>query len=150
MDDEVSFDEGVSVDEKVRLLGRVPLLAGLDEATLTRIAEVAEQEEVAAGVMLTHEGRHEGYFYILVAGTVEIRRGGSVVDSSGPGSFIGEIAMLDAGPRTATAVTLSPCLLLKVSSSGFDALLAADPAVVEALESEMARHLERIDAESGS
>lgn len=138
------------MDDRIALLERVPLFAGVGPDALARIASLADEEEVAAGTTLTHEGRHEGYFYIVVAGTVEIRRGGSVIDTSGSGSFIGEIAMLDAGPRTATATTLTPCLLLRVDTRGFDALLEADPSVREALEAEMTRRLERIDAESGT
>ena len=150
MDDESAFDEEVTLDDKIRLLERVPLFAGLERDTLTQIAEVGEREEVPAGSVLTHEGRHEGYLYFVIAGSVEIRRGSVVVDRSGPGSFIGEISMLDAGPRTATATTLSPCLLLKVNTGGFDALLEADPAIAQALESEMARRLERMDAAPSS
>ena len=138
------------MDDKIALLERVPLFAGVDHQALARIAGLTDEEEVAAGTTLTHVGRHEGYFYIVIAGTVEVSRGGTVIDTSGSGSFIGEIAMLDAGPRTATATTLTPCLLLRVDTRGFDALLEADPSVREALESEMTRRLERIDAEEAS
>ena len=55
-------------------------------------------EEVAAGTTLTHEGRHEGYFNILVAGTVEVSRGGVVIDTGSGRSFFGEIALLDEDP----------------------------------------------------
>ena len=68
----------------------------------------------------------------------------------GHGGVIGEISLLDLGPRTATATTLTPSLLLKVNSVGFEALLEADPAVRKALEAEAARRLERIDADGGS
>lgn len=138
------------MDDTITLLERIPLFAAVDRDTLAQIATLTEADEVAAGTTLTHEGRHEGYFYIVVAGTVEVGRGGVVVDTSGSGSFIGEISMLDAGPRTATTTTLTPCLLLKVNNRGFEALLEADPSVREALEAEMARRLERIDSEAGS
>ena len=138
------------MSDKIAMLERIPLFAGTDEVTLEQIAELTEVEEVAAGTALTHEGRHEGYFYMIVAGTVEVSREGVVIDTSGHGGFIGEISLLDLGPRTATATTLTPCLLLKVNSVGFEALLEADPAVRKALEAEAARRLERIDADSGS
>jgi len=136
------------MDDKIALLERVPLFENVDHDTLARIATLTDEEEVAAGTVLAHEGRYEGYFYIVVAGTVEISRGGVVVDTGGNGSFVGEISMLDSGPRTATATTLTPCLLLKLSNRGFDELLDADPSVREALEAEMARRLDRIDAEA--
>lgn len=150
MDDEFDMDDGIAIAEKIRLLERIPLFAALDRATLTRVADVVEKVEVPAGTTLTHEGRHEGYFYIVVAGTVEVRRGGVAFDTSGAGSFIGEISLLDAGSRTATAVTVSPCLLLKANNRGFDDLLEADPSIREALESAMGSRLERMDAEASS
>jgi CRP-like cAMP-binding protein len=135
------------VSDKVALLERSPLFAGVDEVTLARIAELADVEEVGAGSVLTHEGRYEGYFYVVVAGSVEIRRGGVVIDTSGHGAFFGEIALLDAGSRTATVTTLTPCLLLKVDNKGFEAMVDADPAIRQQLEDEMARRLERLDAQ---
>ena len=138
------------MSDKIAMLERIPLFAGADEVTLEQIAGLTEVEEVAAGTTLTHEGRHEGYFYMIVAGTVEVSREGVVIDTSGHGGFIGEISLLDLGPRTATATTLTPSLLLKVNSVGFEALLEADPAVRKALEAEAARRLERIDSDGGS
>jgi CRP-like cAMP-binding protein len=134
------------MSDKVALLERSPLFAGLSRDVLARIAALAEEEEVGAGTTLTHEGRHEGYFYVLVAGTVEIARDGVVIDTGSHGSYFGEIALLDEGPRTATAVTLTPCLLLKVNNRGFEEMLEADPTIREALEAEMEQRLERMDA----
>ena len=138
------------MSDKIAMLERVRLFAGTDPVTLEQIAELTDVEEVAAGTTLTHEGRHEGYFYMIVAGTVEVSRGGVVIDTSGHGSFIGEISLLDLGPRTATAKTLTPCLLLRVNSAGFEALLETDPAVRKALEAEAARRIERMDTAGGS
>jgi CRP-like cAMP-binding protein len=135
------------MSDKIALLERSPLFDGVDEVVLGRIAALAEEEEVGAGTTLTHEGRYEGYFYVVVAGTVEVRRDDQVIDISGAGSFFGEIALLDAGSRTATVTTLTPALLLKVDNRGFEAMLEADPAIREALEAEMARRLERMDAQ---
>ena len=138
------------MSDKIAMLERAPLFAGVDREVLTRIAELTEVEEVAAGTTLTHEGRHEGYFYILVAGTVEVSRGGMVIDTGHGRSFFGEIALLDEGSRTATVTTLTPSLLLKVNNRGFEEMLEADTSVREALEAEMARRLERMDTGAGT
>ena len=134
------------MSDKVALLERSPLFAGLSRELLARIAALADEEEVGAGTTLTHEGRYEGYFYVIVAGTVEVRRGGELIDTSGHGSYFGEIALLDAGSRTATVTTLTPCLLLRIDNRGFEAMLEADPSIRDALEAEMERRLERMDA----
>jgi CRP/FNR family cyclic AMP-dependent transcriptional regulator len=134
------------MSDKVALLERSPLFAGLSRDLLARIAALADEAEVGAGTTLTHEGRYEGYFYVVVAGTVEVRRGGELIDTSGHGSYFGEIALLDAGSRTATVTTLTPCLLLRIDNRGFEAMLEADPSIRDALEAEMERRLERMDA----
>jgi CRP/FNR family transcriptional regulator, cyclic AMP receptor protein len=133
------------MSDKIALLERSPLFEGVDRDVLSRIADLATEEEVGAGTTLTHEGRYEGYFYVVVAGTVEVRRGETVIATSGAGSFVGEIALLDAGSRTATVTTLTPSLLLKVDNRGFEAMLEADPQIREDLETEMGRRLERMD-----
>ena len=134
--------------DKVDLLARMPLFAGLASDELARIAALTEDVEVAAGTVLTNEGRYEGWFYLVVAGTVEIARAGAVVDTVGAGGFVGEISLLDAGPRTATATTLTPCELLRVNNSQFDSLLEANPAIRQRLQEAMAARLERMDAEA--
>jgi len=115
------------LSDKIALLERSPLFEGVDRSVLARIADLATEEEVGAGTTLTHEGRYEGYFYVIVAGTVEVRYGDAVIDTSGHGGFFGEIALLDAGSRTATVTTLTPSLLLKVDNRGFESMLDADP-----------------------
>ena len=134
--------------DKVDLLARMPLFAGLAPDELARIADLTEEIEVAAGTVLTHEGRYEGWFYLVVAGTVEIARAGAAVDTVGAGDFVGEISLLDAGPRTATATTLTPCELLRVNNSQFDSLLEASPAIRQVVEEAMEARLERMDAEA--
>lgn len=128
------------------LLARVPLFAGLNPHELGRVAELAETVEVAAGTELTHEGRYEGFFYVVIAGTVEIDRGGAAIDTVGPGGFLGEIALIDDGPRTATAVTLTPCQLLRLDNRRFDMLTEAVPAIGDAVRAAMDERLERLDA----
>ena len=134
--------------DKVDLLARVPLFASVPRADLERIARLTEDVEVGAGTVLTREGRYESAFYFVVAGTVEIVRGDRPVDTVHGGGFFGEIALLDAGPRTATATALTPCELLRFNNREFDALLDTMPAVREAIQQEAEGRLARIDAEA--
>lgn len=134
-------------DNELTLLGRVPMFATLSPHELGRVAELAETVEVAAGTHLTHEGRYEGFFYVVVAGTVQIDRGGEAVDSIGAGGFLGEIALIDDGPRTATAVTLTPCVLLRLDNRRFDMLTEAVPAIGDAVRAAMEERLARIGGE---
>jgi CRP-like cAMP-binding protein len=101
--------------------------------------------EVAAGTELTHEGRYEGYFFLVVAGSVRIEHGGATVNTVGPGGFLGEISLIDDGPRTATAITETPCVLLSLTNREFDEVLDRNPAIRDRLEAQTNALLEQLD-----
>ena len=142
--------ETPSLDPKLELLQRVPLFAGLAPEALEAIGGIAEEREVAAGTSLTHEGRHEGYFFVIVSGTVRIERGGQIVNTLRDGDFLGEISLLDGGPRTASAIAESPCQLLVMTYARFNQLLDTAPEVRNAVLEEVGRRLRSLDADSGN
>jgi len=136
------------MDEKLELLKRVPLFAGLAADALEAIGAITEERDVAAGTALTHEGRHEGYFFVIVSGDVRIERGGRTLNTLRDGDFLGEIALLDGGPRTATAIAESPCRLLVMTYPRFQQLLDTAPEVRTAILEEVGRRLRALDAEA--
>ena len=69
------------------------------------------------------EGESADAFYMIVDGTVRIDRMGSAARELGPGNWLGEIALVDHGPRTATATTTSPARLLVLGHREFDQML---------------------------
>jgi CRP-like cAMP-binding protein len=140
--------EAPSNDPKLELLKRVPLFAGLESNALEAIGQIAEERDVPAGTALTHEGRHEGYFFVIVSGTVRIELGGKTINTLQDGDFLGEIALLDGGPRTATAIAESPCQLLVMTYQRFQQLLDTAPEVRIAILEEVGRRFRRLDAES--
>jgi len=140
--------ESSTADPKLELLRRVPLFAGLDTAALEQIAAITDEREVAAGTALTHEGRHEGYFFVIVSGSVRIERGGQTVNTLRDGDFLGEISLLDGGPRTATAVAESPSKLLVMTYPRFQQLLETAPEVRAAVMDEVGRRLRSLEGGS--
>jgi CRP/FNR family transcriptional regulator, cyclic AMP receptor protein len=136
------------MDDKLELLGRVPLFAEVDRDELEAIARIADEIDVPAGKALTHEGRHEGYFFVIASGSVRIERGGRVINRIGPGDFLGEIALLDGGPRTASATTESDCRLLSLTHERFHDLLDRSPSVRTAILEAVGQRMRAIDAES--
>jgi CRP/FNR family transcriptional regulator, cyclic AMP receptor protein len=135
------------MDQKLELLKRVPLFAGLEQDELEEIARIAEEKDAPAGEALTHEGRHEGYFFVIVSGAVRVERGGRTLNTLRDGEFLGEISLLDGGPRTATATTESPSELLVMTHQRFAQLLDTSPSIRAAVLEEVGRRLRRLDAE---
>jgi CRP/FNR family cyclic AMP-dependent transcriptional regulator len=128
----------------------VSLFAGLATEELEAIGAIAEDREVSAGTALTHEGRHEGYFFVIVSGTVRIERGGQTINTLQDGDFLGEISLLDGGPRTATAVAETACRLLVMTYQRFNQLLDTEPEVRTAVMVAVGRRLRSLDADSGN
>jgi len=137
-----------AMDGKVELLERVPLFSGVARDGLEEIARITDEVEVPAGRALTHEGRHEGYFFVIVSGTVRIERAGRTINVIGPGDFLGEIALLDGGPRTATATTESACRLLSMTHQRFQDLIESSAPVRTAILEAVGSRLRALDAES--
>ncbi len=138
------------MDDRLDRLRRLPLFAGLDDETIGQVGRVADEVEVPAGTVLTHEGRYEGFFYAVVSGSVAIELGGVEVDRIPDGGFFGEIALRDAGPRTATATALTDCRLIRITNEDLETLDARSPAIHDALTAAAEGRLHRIDDDSAS
>jgi CRP/FNR family cyclic AMP-dependent transcriptional regulator len=132
--------------QKRELLERVPLFAGVSAADIEELGAIADEVDVRAGTILTHEGYREGFFFIIVSGTVRIERGGQTINTIGPGDFLGEIALLDGGPRTATATAETACRLLSMTYQQFHELLDASPSIRAAILEAVGRRLRELES----
>jgi len=101
--------------EREETLRKIPLFERCSAHELRFIASRAESREYPAGATLCKEGEKGGVFFVIVDGRAEATRDGSTLRSLGPGDFFGEIALIDAGPRTATvtSTTLLRCFVIE-------------------------------------
>ena len=95
-------------------LRAVPLFSGLDRKELQTLGKLVKEQRYAAGEAIVKAGAGGHGLYIIKEGNVSVIRDGRTVAKFGPGQFFGEIAVLDAGPRTADvrADTDTTCLTL--------------------------------------
>lgn len=106
------------------------------------------------GEALFREGDAPTTAFILDEGQVEIRatqRGQSVVLAVlGPGAIIGEMAVIDAAPRTATAVAISDCRLLALDRAQIaERIETADPIIRALLQGTLQRYRSALSALQG-
>ena len=116
-------------DEKVRLISRIPLFESCSQAELARIASITKQFDAPDGEVLIREGEPGDFFFVLVKGSAEVRKGKRRVARLAAGDFAGEIALLTDAPRTATVRTTSPVTALRATRKGFSALLDSSPKI---------------------
>ena len=116
-------------DQKLELLRHVPLLDGLSRKDLEEVGQLADEVDVPDGQVLTREGAPGSEFFVIVDGAVRIEQGGTEMTTLGPGDFLGEIALLDDRPRTATATAVGPTALLVLTRGGFRTLMMDFPTI---------------------
>ena len=132
-------------DEKLDMIKSIPLFAGFRGRELTRVGQLADVIDWPAGRVLMRQGERGAEMFVLVRGRAEIERGGRVIAEVTNGGILGEIALIDEGPRSATVTLTEPSRLLVVAHREFHALMDEMPTVrVQVLESlaRRVRHLE--------
>ena len=127
------------MDEKVDLLSRLPLFTTLDGRSMEAVATLAREVEVPAGTVLMREGDAAETFYLIVSGTVHVERAGLPLRSMSGGGFLGEIALVEDGERTATATCATDCRLLALGRFEFDRVTATFPDVRSRIEAAVRR-----------
>jgi CRP-like cAMP-binding protein len=134
-------------NEKVALLKRIPLFAECSKAELVEVAISADEREAPRGDRLTEEGRRGREFFVLVEGTVAVRRGGRKLADFGPGDWFGEMAILRYKPRSATVTATSPVRVLVINDRDFRRVVETTPRIALKVLRSVAQRLEH-DARS--
>ena len=88
------------------------------------------------GTVLFREGDPVGPMFVVLEGSARVIVAGHVVEMAGPGTLLGEIALIDDLPRTATVVAIAPCRVLPIGRPEFDLLVREKP--------EFARHVMKV------
>ncbi len=117
------------MDQKLAMLAKVPLLAGLSDKELEAVGRLADEVDLPAGKVVARQGDIAEEFFIILDGTVSVERNGDHLRDMRPSNFFGELAMLAKVPRTATVTTTTPARLLVIGHREFTSLLATMPSV---------------------
>ena len=98
--------------ETLEFLGRTDLFAGVPREVLVEIAGTMHSVEIPAGGTLFNKGDVGDAVYFVLEGRVHLEAGGIVLLTRGPGECVGEFALIDDVPRSATAAADSDARLL--------------------------------------
>ena len=116
-------------DTKIELLRRASLFAGCSRQELAEIASAAEEMNVDEGKTLIREGERGKQFFVVVDGTVDVRRKGRKIPIRGGSEFFGEIALISNRETVATVTTTSPAHLLVITDRAFRQVLQRNPKI---------------------
>jgi CRP-like cAMP-binding protein len=105
--------------DKVAVLERLPLFAGLSAKDLERIGRLVEEIEVPAGRQLAAIGEAGRELFVIVDGRAVVTTPRGRVIRLGPGDFFGEMSLIDGEPRSANVTAATPMRLLAIGYREF-------------------------------
>ena len=110
----------------VRELRAIPAFSGCTDKELALIDSSAAHIDVPVGHVLTREGQIGRESFVVLDGTASVSIGGTEVALVGSGDFVGEMALLDNKPRTATVTAITTMRLLVFDSRSFSTALQSN------------------------
>jgi CRP-like cAMP-binding protein len=134
--------------EPAELLKNSSLFSGFTDKEIHTVISTAKEREFSEGEMIIEEG-HEGGrgFYLLLAGTAQVRKGDIELANFGVGDYFGEMALLlEDTPRTTDVIATSDATCLVITQWDLRALLTTHPQIAVKMMAELARRLAATDA----
>ncbi len=108
-----------------------------------------EVEEYGPGEIIFTQGESAEHMYLVLEGTVELRAGGNLVATVGEGAVMGEMAIIEAQPRSAMALASGDVRLLPVDRERFERLIRKNPGFALTVLRTMARRLRTMNLAAG-
>ena len=122
-------DRADELQRKVDVLKQMPLFRHLTYREIIRVLNVTEVKEFAPGTDIIKEGTFGEELYILLKGKVRVHKNEAFITYLLPGSHIGEMALVDRIPRSASATAEDPSRLLILRRREFYEIVRKDPSL---------------------
>ncbi|ADE11479.1 cyclic nucleotide-binding domain-containing protein [Sideroxydans lithotrophicus] len=103
-------------------------------------------QALQAGQTLFNEGEKGELMYVLISGTASIFVRNRLVETAEAGAMMGEMAMIEDAPRTATVIARTDCMLLPIGQKRFNFLVQQTPNFALHVMRVIADRLRRADA----
>ena len=140
----------MAADRKLEHLANVRMFSSLNRKELSLVAKAADVVTVKAGNEVVQEGSPGHEFFLILDGEASVKRGKRKIATLGAGSYFGEMALLDRGPRSATIVADTDLKLVVLGQREFMGLLDQVPALSHKLLVAMATRLREADSKAVS
>ena len=128
--------------DRITHLRAIPLFAGLSEQSLGQIADAMTEFEASPGQVLIQQDQPGSGLLVVEEGTVVVERPRSSTIEVGPGSFLGELALLTPeGTHTARVRAKTSAVLLAIGRPDFARLIDEEPKIAVAMLSGLAARL---------
>jgi CRP/FNR family transcriptional regulator, cyclic AMP receptor protein len=134
-------------DDYIDHLASVPLFRGMTNKELREIARATVELQVEQGREFVTQGDVGREAFIIVEGTADIVRNGKSIAKLGAGECVGELALLDHGPRTTSVVAETPLTVLVLGPREFSGLLEEVPTLSRKIMEALASRVRELDSQ---
>jgi len=100
---------------------------------------------LGVGVEIFREGDAPDFMYVLMEGMADVLVGNTPVELATPGAILGEMALIDNSPRSASVRCRTPCRLVSINVAQFDLLIRESPAFARHVMTVMSERLRRMN-----
>jgi CRP-like cAMP-binding protein len=138
----------LSTSAKALALRAVPIFAELPMDQLSQLAMLMEEVDLPAGETLFEQGDMGDCLYVIVTGKMRIHQDAHTLAYLGEHEVFGEMALLAAAPRVASATAADDSLLLRLDQVPFYELLEGNSTVIRGIMQVLTRHLRRVTVDS--
>jgi CRP-like cAMP-binding protein len=132
-------------DRIIEQLRVIPGLQHQPDRSLAALARLVDEVEVPPGKQLTRQGAGAHEVFVVLEGEADVFVDEELIATVGPGEFIGEMAMLDVAPRSATVRARSLMRLLVIGPEAFGTFIDHG-GVTSSMAIQLAQRLRRADA----
>ncbi len=115
--------------EKVLILKSLPIFRETPENILADLAPLMEEEEFEQETLIFNEGEIGDCMYIIHRGSVRIHKGQTNLAILGDKEVFGELSLLDAETRSASATSTTDCTLFRIDQEPFYELIETRPEI---------------------
>jgi CRP/FNR family transcriptional regulator, cyclic AMP receptor protein len=129
----------------VAALQAVPLFASLSKKELNKLLPLFHERSFEAGHVIAEEGAQGASFFVIESGRAKVTVRGEERTALGPGSYFGEVAALDPGPRAATVAAETDLEAYVLDAWDFRPLVKEDPALASAIIEGLIRIVRRLE-----
>ncbi len=118
--------------------------------TLHLFRDAPEVILVSAGEHIFRRGEAAKVMYLIIEGEVDLMLGDTVIETAKEGTFIGEMALIDDEPRSASARARNDCRVFPIDEARFQLLVKETPFFALQMMKTLARRLRQMDARMGA
>lgn len=131
----------LSTVEKVLFLKSIDLFSQIPGEDLTQVALVSTEETHDPGDEIFAEGEAGDALYLVLDGKVRVHKNDRVIAELGERECFGEMAILDASPRSATVTAITDINVLKISREDFQEIMSEKPEIASGIIKVLTRRL---------